>query len=750
MSTQNNVIIKKIDECKLNNLSNNLNDLSNNFNDFKVNGSIDNLTTNKINNSKKLYEDKYTFLNGYGPYQIDAIPILIKDKFKMPKYSVNRSNDNSLTTTETYDTRAFPEMVIYVPSKRKNVITTPVFKQQNINENDNLGSYNVALEDYMINNYRSSNPPGNLGYTLNKKVSDFVTACKDNATTDISRNVLLNAILNDNDYKFIKNNVKVPFKVWDQVVQNGEFVYDNLLDENNVPLINRLNNDISYNTLVSRSSWPLDNNGNPTELLPITSNINASGVTDLITGLHKPLDADNKMGLFIFNLGNGMSQQHQSACTLVPGLIASLGYVVIVNISNPINGGLLSTKSKKTICKLLADKVTNLDLNSLDNEYYMSTNAAYTNELGTIDLSCNRANFRNSSLSQYGRLIYERMMYQELCVLRKLGLYNKINWNNVVLSGLSGGGYGMNVIHDLLNVNVANSSDAGKAKVFTLNDISGNPTVKPFLVKIKAMIGWQSIHVDLSNLTNDQKISVNYPDDKGRNNRYNLGINVLKCPLIYITGDGDAYDNNLKYQDLFNSGAQVIFQLTKKATDSVTDMIFANCMVLYKPTNSHLQNIDNNNGELTQAYAGSFTQSWLTGGFEIPQYAQWPSISNVIDSGLKSQLAYTQYEDLKTMIALQLSAHRFLGVNFPVPTNAFAELGWRTDMMPTHCDILTEAQYTRYGPLSYISYDNKYNLSIESTEIITNSKALILKSEDGSKTYKLTINNSGVITTTQI
>ena len=743
MSKQNNIIINSNNECTINKI----NDLSNNFNNFKQNGSIDNLKTNKINNNKKLYEDKYTFPNGYGPYQIDAIPILIKDKFRLPKFSQNKSTDPYLSEGN-YDTRAFIEMVVYVPSKRKNVITTPIFKQQNINENDNLGSFNVALEDYLLNNYKTTNPPGNLGYNLNKKVKDFVDACKLNTTTSEQRIILLNNILNDSDYQFIKNNVKHPFKVWDQVVSNGEFVYEDLLDENKIPLINKLNNDILYKTQITRSSYPLDNSDNPTELLPITENINASGVKDPITGLDKPLDPNNKMGLFIFSMGNNFT--HLNPTSMVPGLVASLGYIVIVNTSNPINSGFIVTKAKKTVSKLLAEKVIDLDFNTFDNEYYININNAYSNEGGPTALTISRANFRNANLSIVGRTVYERMIYQELCVLRKLGLYNKINWNNVIMGGLSAGGFSMNVIHDLVDNN-------GNAKQFNLNDISGNPKldisgnpVKPLLVKLKAMIGWQTIHTDLSNLTNDQKLDVHYLADKARNNRYNIGINVLKCPFIYITGDGDAQDNNLKGQDLFNSNAQIIFQLTKKSIDPVIDMIFADSMVLYKPCNGHLQIIDNNFGGITQVYTASFFQSWLTGGFEIPQYAEWPSISNVVDSGLKTQLGYTQYEDLKTMIALQLCAHKFLGVNYPVPTNAFGELGWRTDIMPTHCDILTETQYTRYGPLSYISYDNKYNLSIESNEIITNSKSLVLKSEDGLKTYKLTIDISGNLKTTLI
>jgi hypothetical protein len=70
--------------------------------------------------------------------------------------------------------------------------------------------------------------------------------------------------------------------------------------------------------------------------------------------------------------------------------------------------------------------------------------------------------------------------------------------------------------------------------------------------------------------------------------------------------------------------------------------------------------------------------------------------------------------------------------------------GWRIDLMPTHCDIATEHQYMRVGPSLYISYNNKYDLSIETNEIVTTAKGLVLKSEDGTKTYRLVVDSSGI------
>ena len=61
------------------------------------------------------------------------------------------------------------------------------------------------------------------------------------------------------------------------------------------------------------------------------------------------------MGLFIYFLGNGQLQADPTS--IVPSLIASLGYIVLVCAGNPLNGDGLVTKSATTISKLLADKV---------------------------------------------------------------------------------------------------------------------------------------------------------------------------------------------------------------------------------------------------------------------------------------------------------------------------------------------------------------------------------------------------------
>ena len=739
MATQNNVIIRNND-CKLN-------DLSNNFNNFKSNGSIDNLTTNNINNKNKIYYDNYTMPHGIGPYQVDAIPILVKDKFKMPKFTANRPTDPYFYSPEQYDTQAYPEMVIFVPSKRKELIATPQFKQSVANECDNLGAFNMSFEDYCLGTGRA----GIVGISLNNKVQAFKTAVQDINTTVENRTTLLNNILNDPDYKFLKDNVKLPFKVWDQVPDNsGNFVFDDLLDEKNIPLQNQLLNGSYFKTKMTRSSWPLDNNGNPTELLPIEQNVNACGPIDPITGENTtPLNPNNKMGLFFFNLGLGTS--HWSQYSLIPGLVASFGYIVIVNVSHPISSSFANFNSKKTVSKLLADKIIpNFDINDPNGTYYINPNNAYNNEGFTSQQSITRSRLRAGSLSPPAKLIIERHTYQTLCVLRKLGLYNKIDFTNVVHGALSLGGIVLNVIHDL--------QPTGICSQFTLNNLDGSSSnVKPYLYKIKAMIGWQTIHQDVSNLSNSNSFT-SYVSELNRNNRFSVGMGALKVPFIYFTGDGDLYDRigtGNTYDNLFNGTAQTIFQLTKLSQDSNVDQILANSMVIYKPVTGHSPagyKNDLYDGMVSNIYPA---YNWLDGGHKFSQYAQWPSISNIAESGFANEDAYRGYEDYKTQIAIQLAAHRFLGIDYPVNTQAFSSLGWRVDLMPTHCDILTEYEYLRVGPTSYISYDVSYNIVLEtnknkaslavdiSNNLVSNVKGLILKSEDGTKTYKLSVDNNG-------
>jgi hypothetical protein len=656
--------------------------------DSSNNATLSNISS--LVNTREIYNDTYTYPNGIGPYQIDAIPVLLKDKFKMPKFSSNtiglQYKNNSF-----YDTPAAAETVVYVPSKRTTLQTTNIFSQTTANTNNNLGHFQISFEDWAVLRNGKSNQSGWLGTSLATKVQSFVTAATNPATTDASRNVLLQAILTDAGYATIKNNVKLPFKVWNQVKDASDgFQFTDLLDLSGVAIKNQLVDNSYFTSQVVDSSWPLDGSGLPTEILPVSQNVNA---------------INSKMGLFIYFLGNGQLQADPTS--ILPSLIASLGYVVLVCAGNPLNGDGLVTKSATTISKLLADKVIDLSLNSFTNDYYIAPNTCYGAPDNTTvgSGSYNRINFRNSGMAPETQVIFERYIYQQICILKKLGLYNLIDWTNVVAGGMSGGGYALNIIHDMLN-------NSGKTRYFTLNNTDGtSKNIYPDLVRVKALVGNQTVHYELSRLTEDQKISAAYTDDIGRNNQYNIGINVLKCPMVYITGDGDAYSRTLNFENLFASNAQTIFQLTKRQSDAATEIIFSQCAVIYKPVNGHLTSVATTN-DYTEAYVGALWLNWLNGGLQIPKNVTLPELNNVAATGLNRNIAYMQYDDYKTLIIMQLIAHRFLGNNYPLPSSVYSTVGWRVDLMPTHCDITTEHQYMKVGPRTLLGYDASYNLTL--------------------------------------
>jgi len=683
--------------------------------DVSRNATLQNISS--LISTREIYTDRYTYPSGIGPYQIDAIPVLLKDKFKMPKFSTNaiglQYKDNSF-----YDTVAAAETVVYVPSKRTTVQTTPLFSQT-ANTNDNIGHFQISLEDWAVLRNNKSNQTGWIGTNLANKVQSFITAASSSATTDVSRNALLTAIVTDPDYATIKNNVKLPFKVWNQVKDGqGGFQLSDLLDLSGTPIRNQLVNGTYATSQTTVSSYPLDINGNPTEILPLAQNSNA---------------INSKMGLYIYFLGNGQLQCDPTS--IIPSLIASLGYIVLVCAGNPINGDGLVTKSATTISKLMADKVFDYSLNSYSNDYYISPNTCY----GAPDNTgvFNRINFRNSGMSPEGQPIFERYIYQQLCILKKLGLYNLIDWNNVMAGAMSGGGYALNIVHDMLNNN-------GKTRYFTLNAYDGTPTaIKPDLPKVKALVGYQTVHYEVSRLTEDQKIPAAYTDDIGRNNAYNIGINVLRCPMVYINGDGDAYSRTLNYEYLFASNAQTIFQLTKKQADAATEIIFSQCAVIYKPTNGHLTSVATTN-DYTEVYVGALWLNWLNGGLLLPKNVTLPELNNTAATGLQNNVVYMQYDDYKSLIVMQLIAHRFLGNNYPLPSSVYSTVGWRVDLMPTHCDITTDHQYMKVGPRTLLGYDASYNLTLTtgatntSGNLIGNTAALSVDSN------KKLVMNSGL------
>ncbi len=251
--------------------------------DSSNNATLSNIKS--LLNTREIYNDSYTYPNGIGPYQIDAIPILIKDKFKMPKFS---SNTIGLQYKNNifYDTPAAAETVVYVPSKRTTIQTTNIFAQSTVNTNNNIGHFQISLEDWAVLRNGKTNQSGWLGTNLANKVQSFVTSSTNPATTDASRNALLADIVTDNDYLTIKNNVKLPFKVWNQVKDASDgFQFTDLLDLSGVAIKNQLVDNSYFTTQCINSSWPLDGSGNPTEILPVAQNINA---------------INSKMGLFIY------------------------------------------------------------------------------------------------------------------------------------------------------------------------------------------------------------------------------------------------------------------------------------------------------------------------------------------------------------------------------------------------------------------------------------------------------------------
>ena len=90
--------------------------------------------------------------------------------------------------------------------------------------------------------------------------------------------------------------------------------------------------------------------------------------------------------------------------------------------------------------------------------------------------------------------------------------------------------------------------------------------------------------------------------------------------------------------------------------------------------------------------------------------------------------------------------HRFLGNNYPVSMTLLNSIDLKYDIMPTNVEVTTDYEFIKIGPLNRITYDNNYNLQLSTNgSLITDARSLILKSDDGSKTYKLIIDSSGNI-----
>ena len=68
----------------------------------QVGSTANQITTSQMNltgalyNSSGRFVDKYTLDKGFGPYQVDCVPLLVKDTFAMPKFSQNPTSPSSV------------------------------------------------------------------------------------------------------------------------------------------------------------------------------------------------------------------------------------------------------------------------------------------------------------------------------------------------------------------------------------------------------------------------------------------------------------------------------------------------------------------------------------------------------------------------------------------------------------------------------------------------------------------------------
>ena len=96
----------------------------------------------------------------------------------MPKFSQNFStttgsfgmtggSNNQSFTTAVFDTYNYSDLVIFAPSVRTTMQTSPMFSETVDGENDNLGSFGVTLEDWRgwYNDYTNTGWKNNYGNT---------------------------------------------------------------------------------------------------------------------------------------------------------------------------------------------------------------------------------------------------------------------------------------------------------------------------------------------------------------------------------------------------------------------------------------------------------------------------------------------------------------------------------------------------------------------------------------------------------
>jgi len=700
----------------------------------QINTSLINLTGALKNTSVNYFNDQFTFDKGMGPYQVDAIPICFNDTFTMPKFSRNLlatssiyggtgstgGSDGISYTSEVYDTFNYSDLVVYVPSTRSSFTGSPVFPQDTINECVNLGGFGAPLQDYrscsavLSTGTEFSGIMGSTG--LGFLYGAFYELCSSASTTTGARNTALNAITSHPDYITIKNNLKYPFKVWNQIKNGtGSFNFENLLDLNGTAITTTgADGTTTYNCKITSTSWSATGN-----LLPIAQNINATNL--------------GQYGLLLIQLPDFGTTQ----CITLAHQVASYGYIVVVAQQNPLSAGFCKYGDVTCYTKRLAD--SNLVAITSANA---STNTALTNSHLTGAYLCPRSlydtgadNFfsgagatgyyrlesRNNMATVAGQQYIERYFYLLKCVLNKLGVGSYIDYNNIVHMAYSQAGQSLAAGQRI-------SDNNGNAKYFK----QMNGTL-PFLFKQRAMINMSCVFDEASLLRNSMSNAYNF------NNRFSLGINYLLSPMISVLPDGDYGFSQSQNAFRFLDQAQTIYQTTKQSLNwSPTGLNhYQKSAVFYRPVAGHLDH--NSDADISvpgQANAGTFYdvsfQSDFLHGWHLPSCPQFPSYESFYESNISDNLLVAQLNSMKIHYLIQLMTHRFLytanttstaGRGFPVGPEMYAIFGLKYDIMPTECDNITDYEYLRIGPVSKLSYDNNYNVTL-STNIYQTSSSL--------------------------
>ncbi len=661
--------------------------------------------TGSLYNSLGRFVDKYTLDKGIGQYQVDCIPLVIKDTFAMPKFSTNPTSPSggiytpSPTgpyTVQQFDTFVTYDCIVYAPSVRTTMETTPMFNQTIAGEVDNLGSFGAPLEDYRgqistttnVNQFASIYGSTGLGTKMN---NFYNVICSSGTTSTGARQAALNTILSDTDFITIKNQMKYPFKVYNQVKGVSDFTFTNLLDLNGTPLANTgADGNTGYFTSITTTSYSATGN-----LLPPSQNVNSTG---------------GKMGLFLFCNAVGMPQW----LDLYTHQIASLGYVAVALPSNQFGSFYCRYGGKKTTAQLLADTTISrtstapgFNGNAVSTTGYIynaselyGSSTDSVNSGGAVN-GFARLTFGSNVSVPEASIVMERYLYQIKCALKHIGLDSYIDYNNVVLAGASFGAQTVSYMNRI--------ATTGNAVYF--KQMNGTTA---FLFKPKAFISYQGNHIDYSYKTGMAIAGTN--NYNATNNRF-IQSNMwpLKVPTIFITGEADVNGFGGNIQDSsFNNAYQTIVQMTKQQASSVSDIVLSKSAIFYRQVVKHFD-VNSNSplfpdaGQYGTIFTEGFCGDWLQ-GWNIPLNPSFPSIQSAYESGLLDERVYAQCVDLNINTLFQFIAHRFLGKDYPIPQDAYNTLGLRCDLGPTACDVLTDHEYMRVGPWGMLTYDYNYNL----------------------------------------